>query len=220
MVNDYNYNNNNYYYTQVSVVGAAQQQIMIGHMQKELQASANQLLVAYTPYVAPMLAMLAPLELLLPANYAVEGSTFAAYNEWYANHCSYRAVSTIALSAFLGLLVSLSTFLVIGATSALTYNIVGHAKTVVILLVGVFYFGDSWGVVKAFGILFALAGVAWYSHIKRMATAGGSGGGGGKKPSSPEPSPRIPSGVLSNRSSAREGGLAPAFAAGGSTFLV
>lgn len=32
-----------------------------------------------------------------------------------------------------GLLVSLSTFLMINATSALTYNIVGHLKTVTIL---------------------------------------------------------------------------------------
>ncbi len=34
------------------------------------------------------------------------------------------------LSAVLGILVSLSTFLVIGATNSLTYNIVGHVKTV------------------------------------------------------------------------------------------
>ena len=34
----------------------------------------------------------------------------------------------ILLSAVLGLLVSLSTFLVIGATSSLTYNVIGHVK--------------------------------------------------------------------------------------------
>lgn len=39
----------------------------------------------------------------------------------------------IALSAVLGLLVSLSTFLVIGATSSLSYNVIGHVKTVIIL---------------------------------------------------------------------------------------
>lgn len=37
--------------------------------------------------------------------------------------------------------VSLSTFLVIGATSSLTYNIVGHLKTVIILTGGVVFFG-------------------------------------------------------------------------------
>ncbi len=41
-----------------------------------------------------------------------------------------NAVIAILVSAVLGIMVSLSTFLVIGATSSLTYNIVGHVKTV------------------------------------------------------------------------------------------
>jgi hypothetical protein len=43
---------------------------------------------------------------------------------------SLGAVSAIVVSALLGVLVSLSTFLVIGATSSLTYNVTGHSKTV------------------------------------------------------------------------------------------
>ena len=53
------------------------------------------------------------------------------------------AVAAIAVSAGLGLLVSLSTFLVIGATSSLTYNVVGHIKTVIILAGGCLFFGDE-----------------------------------------------------------------------------
>ena len=41
---------------------------------------------------------------------------------------SGSALAAIFLSAVLGLLVSLSTFLVIGATSSLTYNVIGHVK--------------------------------------------------------------------------------------------
>ena len=41
------------------------------------------------------------------------------------------------MSSLLGLLVNLSTFLVIRVTSSLTYNIVGHVKTVLILAGGV-----------------------------------------------------------------------------------
>lgn len=72
----------------------------------------------------------------------------------------------IVLSGCFGLLVSLSTFLMIGATSALTYNIVGHLKTVCILLTGFFLFRDSMGFKKCLGILCALVGVFWYSKIK------------------------------------------------------
>lgn len=39
-----------------------------------------------------------------------------------------EAVAAIILSAVLGILVSLSTFLVIGSTSSLSYNIIGHLK--------------------------------------------------------------------------------------------
>jgi hypothetical protein len=53
------------------------------------------------------------------------------------------AVLTILLSAALGLLVTLSTFLVIGATSALTYNVVGHLKTGGVILGGVMLYGEA-----------------------------------------------------------------------------
>ena len=53
------------------------------------------------------------------------------------------AAVAIAGSAVLGLLVSLSMFLMIGATSGVTFNVVGHAKTVLILAGGVALFGDA-----------------------------------------------------------------------------
>lgn len=52
------------------------------------------------------------------------------------------AVLTILVSAALGLLVTLSTFLVIGATSALTYNVVGHVKTVGVIAGGILFYGE------------------------------------------------------------------------------
>lgn len=61
-------------------------------------------------------------------------------------------IAAIMASAVLGLLVNLSTFLVIGATSALTYNVVGHLKTVLILTGGCLLFGDEMGYKKLSGI--------------------------------------------------------------------
>lgn len=52
------------------------------------------------------------------------------------------AAAMILVSAVLGLLVTLSTFLVIGHTSALTYNVVGHVKTVSIITGGVLLYGE------------------------------------------------------------------------------
>ena len=71
------------------------------------------------------------------------------------------ALAAIALSALLGLLVSVSTFLLIGATSALTYNVCGHVKTVIILAGGVLIFGDEMPPKKLAGICIAMSGIIW-----------------------------------------------------------
>eukprot|EP00729_Bicosta_minor_P001568 gene1568-12153_t len=137
----------------LAVTGAAQQQILIGKIQKQLKASSNQLLVSYTPFVVVMLACCTPIDMQLEENKDTE------------------AVITIVTSGCLGMLVSLSTFLMIGATSPLTYNIVGHLKTVSILTMGVILFGDSMSIKKFLGICFALTGVIWYSLQKLNAQA-------------------------------------------------
>ncbi len=78
---------------------------------------------------------------------------------------STAAIIAIAVSALLGLLVSLSTFLVIGATSSLTYNVVGHIKTVIILMGGCMFFGDEMPMKKLAGISIAMGGIVWYSQV-------------------------------------------------------
>lgn len=63
----------------------------------------------------------------------------------------------------LGLLVSWSTFLMIGATSGLTFNVIGHLKLIIVLAGGVAFFGDQMPPKKFAGVCIALAGIAWYS---------------------------------------------------------
>jgi solute carrier family 35 protein E3 len=55
----------------------------------------------------------------------------------------------------------MSALQVIGATSSLTYNVVGHVKTVLILSGGVLFFGDSMPAKKLGGILVAMLGIVW-----------------------------------------------------------
>ena len=113
--------------------------------------------------VVVMLACCTPIDMQLPQN---KEFGFDSYKAWYNQSCTTEAVIIIIISGCLGMLVSLSTFLMIGATSPLTYNIVGHLKTVSILTMGVMLFGDSMSVKKFFGICFALTGVIWYSIQK------------------------------------------------------
>ena len=84
-------------------------------------------------------------------------------------HYTLGAVVAIAISAVLGLLVSLSTFLFIGATSSLTYNVVGHFKTIIILTGGCLIFGDAMPVKKFLGVCLAMGGIGWYTQLKLVA---------------------------------------------------
>ena len=121
-----------------------------------------QLLNEYSPIAAGFLGILIPI--FEPVGWAhAEPGTLLGYQY------SFAAIVAIAVSAGLGLLVSLSTFLVIGATSSLTYNVVGHIKTVIILMGGCMFFGDTMPLKKLGGISIAMCGIIWYSQVRAAA---------------------------------------------------
>jgi solute carrier family 35 protein E3 len=122
-------------------------------------ALCAQLLNEYSPIAAGFLAVLIPIFEPVGWSKPVPG-TLLGYEYTGA------AVAAIAVSAALGLLVSLSTFLVIGATSSLTYNVVGHIKTVIILMGGCMFFGDEMPFKKLAGITIAMLGIIWYSQVR------------------------------------------------------
>jgi hypothetical protein len=147
-----------------ATVMTALYQIWAGSKQKELRASSMQLLHQYTPQAALMLAVLIPMAEplgLSPASRSPETIIGFPYGTWN--------LLAILLSAALGLLVSLSTFLVIGATSSLTYNVVGHLKTIIILSGGCMFFGDSMPYNKLMGVCVAMGGIVWYTQLKLQA---------------------------------------------------
>jgi solute carrier family 35, member E3 len=104
-------------------VSCAGTQIWAGSKQKELQANSSQLLQRYSPLASLMLGMLVcGLEPVgfrrAPASVVPYAATIAGFNYTFFN------TICILISSVLGLFVSLSTFLAIGATSSLTYNVV------------------------------------------------------------------------------------------------
>ncbi len=151
-----------------ATVMTALYQIWAGSKQKELKASSMQLLHAYTPQAALMLGILVPLcePMGFSAAHRTKG-TLLGY------HLTPASAAAILLSAVLGLLVSLSTFLVIGATSSLTYNVVGHLKTVIILTGGCMFFGDTMPAKKFAGVCIAMLGIIWYTQMKLSAASAG-----------------------------------------------
>ncbi|GLC36795.1 hypothetical protein PLESTF_001309800 [Pleodorina starrii] len=165
-----------------SVLVTAMYQIWAGSKQRELQATSSQLLLSYTPQAIVLLLVLSPLVDDIGIDNPRRLDTVLGFPY------TPPAVAAILVSALLGILVSLSTFLVIGTTSSLTYNIVGHLKTVLILAGGCLLFGDSMPWKRLAGIALTMSGIGWYTYLSVQAsTASDRSRGKGHEPTSPVP---------------------------------
>lgn len=131
-------------------------QIWVGTKQTELQCNSFQLLY----YQAPISCLM-----LVPVAFFSDNLT-----EKFVPPC-FEAVMWILFSGVLAFLVNISIFLVIGKTSPVTYNVLGHFKLCVILSLGFLAFGDDVNVRVLCGIVFTLAGVFWYTNLKMEETA-------------------------------------------------
>ena len=69
-------------------------------------------------------------------------------------------------SCFLAFCVNLSIFLVVGQTSPISYNVLGHCKLIIILTFGILYFGEECSVARAIGMVLAVVGIMAYTHLK------------------------------------------------------
>mmetsp|Transcript_18365 Transcript_18365/g.21146 ORF Transcript_18365/g.21146 Transcript_18365/m.21146 type:complete len:309 (+) Transcript_18365:39-965(+) len=129
-------------------------QIWVGTKQKELDCSGYQLLYLQAPMSALLLIPVVPL---------MDDSLA----DLIMHPPSQGAIIAILMSSVLAFLVNLSIFLVIGKTSPVTYNVLGHFKLTIILTLGFVAFDAPIDAKNVSGILVTLAGVIWYTHLKQ-----------------------------------------------------
>ena len=79
---------------------------------------------------------------------------------------TFGAVRDILISAVLAVLVNVSTFCIVGKTSAVTFTVVGHVKTIGVFLFGFLLFQAVVTFKNLVGIAITLAGAVWYSKLK------------------------------------------------------
>lgn len=118
--------------------------------------AGNQLLHQLIPTAVALLGVMVPM--LEPV-----GLPAAAPGTILGFEYTPTAVAWILASSCLGLAVTLSSYLFIAVTSPLTFNVVGHLKTVLIVTAGMVFFHDELTVKKFAGLLCAMAGIVWYS---------------------------------------------------------
>ncbi|CAN8077187.1 unnamed protein product [Agarophyton chilense] len=137
-------------------------QIWCGSLQKSLEANPLQLQL----YIAPLSALSIIPVVPLFDNYSPT-SPDSIFQYVPTSSSVYRILFTGALA----LCVNVSIFLLIGKTSAVTYNVVGNGKTAFLFCVDFFVFKRPFDIANVFGMALTLSGVVWYTQLKLKARA-------------------------------------------------
>ncbi|KAB0795488.1 hypothetical protein PPYR_12327 [Photinus pyralis] len=128
-------------------------QVLVNSKQAEMQLNSMQLLF----YQAPLSAFL--LCLCIPFLEPEIVTTFL-------HHWTLTEVCFITISCLAAVLVNLTTYWILGNTSPLTYNMVGHMKFVLIMLGGWYLYDREMSQNQWFGVCLTLFGLIVYTHIK------------------------------------------------------
>lgn len=135
----------------VSVVSSGLQQIFVRTMQQKHKLSAHELLSNTAPAQAWTLLLVGPfLDKLVSKDWVF------TYN-WTS-----AAVMVLFASCTLAVLVNVSQFMCLGRFSAVSFQVLGHSKTVMVLLGGWLFLGDTITGKKFAGMALAVAGMVWY----------------------------------------------------------
>ena len=142
-----------------AVLSTVFNQMMTEDLQKSYEVNGQELQLA-----------IAPSEFVIGVIAAI---IFEARGEegFLAAKFSKKSVFQILGTCFFAIGVNLSTFSLIGKTSSVTYQVIGHFKTVLLLVFGYIFFPSKWKsahqMYKAYtGIVIALFGVFCYTKAK------------------------------------------------------
>ncbi|KAI6687006.1 hypothetical protein NL676_032919 [Syzygium grande] len=128
-------------------------QIMTNTIQKKFKVSSTQLLYQSCPYQAITLFVTGPFLDGMLTNKNV-----------FAFKYTPQVLFFIVLSCLISVSVNFSTFLVIGKTSPVTYQVLGHLKTCLVLAFGYVLLHDPFSWRNILGILIAIVGMVLYSY--------------------------------------------------------
>lgn len=157
-VTDVELNTAGFLFSVIAVLSTAQFQIWQGEKQREFGLNAIQMTLALAPYQAALTGA---------AAFLFEVITLPTVLDY---QFTTPSTSLILLSCFLAVAVNLCSFGLIGKTSAVTYQVVGHAKTCLILIFGFLLYPvpASRGQLlrNLAGIVIAMTGVIMYGRVK------------------------------------------------------
>ncbi|OHT11308.1 phosphate translocator protein [Tritrichomonas foetus] len=143
-------------YAAIAVLSTAHNQMLTGSFQAEYHLNGPELQLAVIPF-----------EFILGVlcSFGLEGKSF------FAENLDSYTIWLMAGTCVFAVGVNVATFGLIGKTSSVTYQVVGHLKTVLLLIFGYILFPSKWEstsqMIRAMvGICTALAGVFMYTKAR------------------------------------------------------
>ncbi|KAD2393273.1 hypothetical protein E3N88_40250 [Mikania micrantha] len=138
----------------VAVLATSLQQISIGSLQKKYSIGAFELLSKTAPIQALSLLILGPF-----IDYYLSGRLISDYMKTISS----GAIIFILISCSLAVFCNISQYLCIGRFSAVSFQVLGHMKTVAVLTLGWLLFDSELTFKNIAGMLVAVAGMVIYS---------------------------------------------------------
>ncbi|XP_058753314.1 UDP-xylose transporter 1-like [Vicia villosa] len=138
----------------LAIITTCVSQILTNTIQKKLDVSSTQLLYHSSPFQAAILFISGPIVDKMLTNQSVFAFKYST-NIWVF----------IVLSCLIAVSVNFSTFLVIGKTSPVTYQVLGHLKTCLVLGFGYTLLHDPFNGRNIIGIVIVIFGMALYSYF-------------------------------------------------------
>ena len=160
-VSDFSFNYNGTFWATAGLIATAFYQLLVKTRQDSLKCNSFQLLHYQAPQSAMFVALCTPLFDEMLDKSGLLNYEYSAYSVFF-----------ILLSCVLAYCVNLSTYLVIGHTSPVSYQVLGHFKLLVILAAGIFVFGEDTNSTRLCGMALAFAGIVSYTTLKQNSKSG------------------------------------------------
>lgn len=142
----------------LSVISSGMQQVLVHTMQHRLGLTANELLGKTAPAQAWSLLAAGPLlDRVMAGQWVTRFAMMPAAAGWLLGSCC------------LAVLVNVSQFACLGRFRAVTFQVMGHSKTVLVLLGSWLFLGEKMSQRKLAGMALAVGGMVWYGHASTMA---------------------------------------------------
>uniref|UniRef100_A0A061RYX6 Sugar phosphate transporter domain-containing protein n=1 Tax=Tetraselmis sp. GSL018 TaxID=582737 RepID=A0A061RYX6_9CHLO len=138
----------------VSILTSSLQQVFCGHLQRKFKISSHELLSLSSPFQALFLLVVGPFLDKLVARMWVHEFEF-----------NVPAVIFLVTSCVTAILVNLSQYFCLGRFSAVTFQVLGHLKTVLVLLGGWLVLHEPYTGKQLLGCSLAVLGMCTYGYL-------------------------------------------------------